>query len=384
MRSLVLVAIAAALLGSGCKRTDVVGSLGCATSRDCSPPSTICSPDGRCVAGCIADPAMCVAGSQCDAASGECLGGGIGSQCDGDDDCQPPDIVCRVASNTCEAGCTVSPVCASDETCDPNTGHCCTPGVNGCPTVPPPMMTCNSDSECPDAPANICSGGVCVPGCATGGLCALPLACNPTSGHCEPPSSTCVRDLDCDAGSYCTQLGNCVVLAYGGPTACEGGTAVTYTCATKTTPSTFQSCVGGAGPVGCPYCIDGSCMHPGLCKTSDDCHGGDGCVSGLCHVSSPPCPTGAIVAIGDVVKGVYAAGKEVCVSGVVEQARSGADGMYEIKLDTSPYLYVDIEPMFGLTLPAVGSTVTVHGTVRWDDGHKDRELLPVDWIGNST
>jgi len=24
--------------------------------------------------------------------------------------------------------------------------------------------------------------------------------------------------------------------------------------------------------------------------------------------------------------------------------------------------------------------VTVHGTVRWDDGHKDRELLPVDFV----
>ena len=40
--------------------------------------------------------------------------------------------------------------------------------------------------------------------------------------------------------------------------------------------------------------------------------------------------------------------------------------------------------MYGLTLPAVGATVTVHGTVRWDDGHKDRELLPVDWVGDSS
>ena len=327
---------------------------------------------------------MCVGGSECDAASGECLGGGLGAHCDADDDCQPPDIVCRVATQTCEAGCTVSPgVCSSDETCNPTTGHCCTPGVNGCPPVTPPMMTCNSDSECPDAPANICSGGVCVHGCATGGLCALPLVCNPTSGHCEPPMATCVRDVDCDAGSYCTQAGNCVVLAYAGPTACQGGTAVTYTCATSTTPSSFQSCVGAPGPVGCPYCIDGSCMHPGLCKTSDDCHGGDGCVSGLCQVLAPPCPANAIVPIGDVVKGVYAAGKELCVSGSVQQARSGVDGMLEIKLDTSPYLYVDIEPMYGLALPAVGANVTVHGTVRWDDGHKDRELLPVDWISTS-
>jgi hypothetical protein len=379
MRWLVLVACVIAT--AGCKRTDVVGALGCATSRDCAPPDTICSPDGRCVPGCVADPATCVGGSQCNAATGECEGGGIGAHCDGDDDCDPPDVICRVATQTCEAGCTVNPgVCADSETCNPTTGHCCTPGVGDCPVVTPPMMTCNSDAECPNAPAQICSGGTCVAGCTTGGLCALPLVCNPTSGHCEPPAASCLLDMDCDAGSYCAQTGNCVVLAYAGPTACQGGTAVTYTCATKTTPSSFSTCTGKAGPVGCPYCIDGSCMHPGLCRTADDCHGGDGCISGLCHVLMPACPDNAIASIADVVHGVYAAGKELCVRGTVQSGKSGVDGMYELKLDTSPYLYVDIEPMYGLAAPAVGSNVTVHGVVRWDDGHKDRELLPVDFV----
>ena len=94
----------------------------------------------------------------------------------------------------------------------------------------------------------------------------------------------------------------------------------------------------------------------------------------------PACPDNAIVPIADVVKGVYAAGKELCVRGTVQSGKSGVDGMYEIKLDTSPYLYVDIEPMYGLAAPAVGSNVTLHGIVRWDDGHKDRELLPVDFV----
>ena len=383
----VALACAAALVcaAAGCKRTDVVGALGCATSRDCAPPDTICSADGRCIPGCVADPSACIGGSQCDPGTGECEGGGLGAHCNGDSDCDPPDVVCAVAMQMCQAGCTVNPgACASDETCNPTTGHCCTPGVAGCPMVTPPMMTCNSDSECPNAPAQICSGGVCVAGCATGGLCALPLVCNPTSGHCEPSMATCAIDMDCDAGSYCTQAGTCVVLAYAGPTACQDGTPVTYTCATKTTPSTFQSCVGAPGPVGCPYCIDGSCMHPGLCRTSDDCHSGDGCQSGLCHVLTPPCPDNAIVPIADVVNGVYAAGKELCVRGTVESAKSGYDGMYEIKLDTSPYLYIDVEPMYDFALPQVGSSVTVHGTVRWDDGHKDRELLPVDWIATNS
>lgn len=367
-------------LAAGCRRTDVVGTLGCRTTADCTPPATICSADGRCVAGCVANPALCVGGSTCDARSGECSGGGIGAACAADDGCDPPDVVCRLSTGTCEPGCTVSPVCASDETCNPATGHCCQPGVGDCPVPPPPIMTCNSDAECPGAPSNICSGGQCVPGCAAGRLCAAPLICDPTSGHCTPPS--CARDLDCDVGSYCTQTAACVVLAYAGPQPCEGGTAVLYACATKTTPAEFTSCVGEPGPVGCPYCIDGSCFHPGVCRTSDDCHGGDGCVRGLCRVLDPPCPT--TVSIGDVIGGVYAAGKEVCVHGTVMQARSGYDGMYELRLDSSPYLYVDVEPMYaadGVTLPSVGQAVTVHGTVRWDDGHKDRELLPVDWIG---
>ncbi|HEY2749110.1 MAG TPA: hypothetical protein VGL86_31040 [Polyangia bacterium] len=373
----------ACAVGAGCARTDVVGTLGCNTSRDCMPPDTICSADGRCVPGCVADPTACVGGSACDTDSGECEGAGLGAACGDDDDCAPPDVVCGVTTQTCEAGCTVNPgACTSDQACDPTSGHCCSPpGVGTCPANAPPMMTCNSDSECPDAPTKICSGGVCVDGCASGGgLCAAPLACNPTSGHCEPAASTCVRDIDCDSGSYCTQAGNCVVLAYAGPTPCAGGTNVTYTCATKTTPSSYSSCVGAPGPVGCPYCTNGSCLHPGLCKTSDDCHGGDGCVGGICRVLEQQCPENAIVPLGDVVSGTYAAGKELCVSGTVQSAKSGVTGQFEIRLDSSPYLYVDIEPMYDITPPSVGASITVHGTVRWDDGHKDRELLPVDWF----
>jgi hypothetical protein len=35
----------------------------------------------------------------------------------------------------------------------------------------------------------------------------------------------------------------------------------------------------------------------------------------------------------------------------------------------------------GVQVPTAGQTVTVHGTVRWDDGHADFELLPVDFVG---
>ena len=375
MRGRVALVLFAAVTLS-CRHTDVIGSLSCTTSRDCLPPATICSADGRCVTGCHGNPDLCIGGATCDAATGECVGGSTAHTCASDGNCDPPDLVCSPAG-VCAPGCTISLDCAGGDVCNPATGHCCTPGNAGCPNPTQPPPSCNGDAECPNAPANICSGGVCVPGCANGGTCTAPLQCDPTSGHCITP--LCARDLDCDPGSYCTQTGNCVVLAFGGATACAGGTNVTSQCATETSPSEFTACAGKPGPVGCPYCIDGSCMHPGLCATADDCHGGDACVKGLCTAIAPQCPT--VVTIPDVVRGVYAAGKEVCVRDTVSFVRKGYDGETEVKLGTNPYLYVDIEPMYGLTAPEVGQTVTVHGTVRWDAGHQDRELLPVDWFG---
>ncbi len=380
---LAVAALAASL--AGCHHDDIIGTLGCSTSRDCEPPATICSADGRCVTGCIKNPSLCVGGSTCNAKTGECLGGAIGSHCASDNDCDPPDVVCRTSDGTCQPGCTVSPVCASNDVCNASSGHCCTPGAAGCPTLTPPAISCNSDADCPNVPSTICSAGLCVAGCGAGGLCAGGLVCDSATGHCQSPNPECARDSDCDPGSYCTQAGACAVLAYGGTQECaDGAPDVLYACATATTPATFTSCAGAAGPSGCPYCIDESCLHPGVCASNADCHAGDACTNGLCMVQSPQCPT--TVTIADVFKGIYAAGKEVCIRGTVQQTRSGADGELEIRLDTSPYLYVDVEPMYnaaGVTLPQVNQTVTVHGTVRWDAGHQNRELLPVDWISTN-
>jgi hypothetical protein len=173
----------------------------------------------------------------------------------------------------------------------------------------------------------------------------------------------------------------CQVLAFGGPIACAGGTKVPYRCSAQTTASGFAGCAGAPGPSGCPYCIDGSCFHPGLCQSAAQCHRGDDCVSGLCRVQAVECPS--TVPIGQVYMGVFAAGKEVCVRELVTSLRTGYDGMMEVKLGSSPYLFADIPPMYaaaGVRLPSLGETVVVHGVVRWDAGHNDRELLPVDWV----
>jgi hypothetical protein len=85
-----------------------------------------------------------------------------------------------------------------------------------------------------------------------------------------------------------------------------------------------------------------------------------------------------------VVAGGYAAGKQVCVHATVNVVQQGADGLYDLRLGSPPYLFVDVPPMYvaaGVTLPMAGQTITVHGTVRWDAGHADWELAPVDWIG---
>jgi hypothetical protein len=90
------------------------------------------------------------------------------------------------------------------------------------------------------------------------------------------------------------------------------------------------------------------------------------------------------VSIAQINAGTFAAGKEVCVHDTVTNVQNGYDGNKEVRLGNTPYLYLEIEPMYqssGVQVPSVGQAVTVHGTVRWDSGHGDRELLPIDWVG---
>jgi hypothetical protein len=369
---------AAATLLAGCLVDTLVGSLGCATSIDCGPPSMVCNADGQCVPGCTDDD-DCPVGATCNTATGQCTGGPLGRHCASDSDCDPPDVVCRTGDGTCVAGCTLGP-CGAGEICRASDGHCCTPGAGDCPLPPDLAGVCNSDPECPRG--KICSAGVCVPACDSPGaaLCTPPSVCDDVIGRCAPP--TCARDTDCDPGSYCNAQNHCAVLGYGGPVACApSAPSVSPRCAAASSAQNFLSCVSGIGPSGCPYCLGGSCYSPGTCTADGECHAGSQCEDGLCRANSDPCST--LVTIADVYGGMYAAGKQVCVSGKVEQVRTGYDGLTEIKLDLSPYLYVDIPPMYvgnGLNVPSVGQTVTVHGTIRWDASHSDRELCPVDWL----
>jgi hypothetical protein len=363
----------------GCIRDTELGSLGCTGASDCDAPMTICGPDARCVPGCLVDDSACAGGATCDPATGDCTGGIIGTPCVDDRVCDPPDIVCRPSTHTCVAGCTLASDCGDGLQCDTLTGHCCQAGAVDCVIVPPPTAGCASDSACM-ASGEVCVNGACVTACTAGGTCTTPEICQ-ASGHCAVPM--CTVDTDCDATSACNASGDCYVLPFPEPAACpQDGTTVTYHCAVAESAAGFLACTGGPGSGRCAFCLGGSCFDPGLCTTVADCHHGETCTLGLCRGSEDQCPS--TVPIADVVAGHYGAGKEICVHGKVESVRSGYDGMLEIKLDDAPYLYVDVPPMYhanGVMLPDVGDTITAHGTVRWDAGHSDWELSPVDWIG---
>jgi hypothetical protein len=369
---------ASVLLAFGCHLPAELGSLRCARPSDCAPPDTVCGPDGRCVPGCGVDGNRCLNGALCDSATGQCVGAPACVDADHDDDCDPPAGVCDPNLHACVAGCTLV-ACANGLRCDPTTGRCCDPADPTCPLTLANSPMCNIDSECPSAPAVICSGGLCVPGCDTTG-CAAPLSCNSASGHCETPG--CQRDADCDAGSYCAADARCTVLPFAGAIPCAGGTPLSYRCAIRPTPAELVACAGPPGPAGCPYCLGGSCLQPGLCASTATCHAGDSCKGGLCRVDAPECPS--LVSVASVFEGRFAAGKQVCVRDKVESVRTGYDGMIELQLGSATsFVYADLMPMYGqagVRVPTAGETVTVHGAVRWDAGHQDRELLPVDWV----
>lgn len=360
---------------SACQRDTVVGSLECRSAADCTAPTSICGPDGLCVDGCVTNPSLCVAGASCDPTLGECVGGRVSdTPCSDDRGCDAPDIICRASTGTCAAGCTLSDNCAIGTVCDTLTGRCCDPKAAGC-TVPTAMTGCAADRDC--ASGQICTDGRCVAGCGSTG-CIAPASCDGATGHCGPVA--CTHDSDCDSSSYCRFDGLCTPVP---PSAsCSGRPGVGYTCAIKDDATDFLSCVGAPSAVaGCPYCLRSSCFSPGLCAGAADCHGGSECVMGLCRAVAPACPT--VVSLGAVVSGQLAAGKLVCVRDRVQSVKSGYDGMIELKLGSSPYLFADIVPMYqsvGLQIPTAGQTVTLQGTVRWDSGHHDWELLPVDWI----
>ncbi len=61
-------------------------------------------------------------------------------------------------------------------------------------------VACRTDRQC-TSPSTICSAGFCSSGCDSGGpICAMGLACDPTTGHCFNAGSGCTQDSQCGGG----------------------------------------------------------------------------------------------------------------------------------------------------------------------------------------
>ena len=326
------------------------GPTACRADSQCSPPQTICAR-GACSPGC-GSGGSCFSGWSCDDASGRCNppatpdagpdGGvdagppAIGATCQTDVDCGPPDLVCK--KGKCQKGCTADAAqCYGGWVCDSATGHChppspdAGPGDGGAPDASVPQ--CTTDSQC--AP-NVCNQGMCVPA-------QLPGACT--------------QDMDCAPGSQCTRSGACQTVA--AEQACTEETA--SSCPPRWT------------------CKDSTCFNPGFCATDTDCPASEACMGGLCF----PTLSCSAARVDDVTAGLYASGREICVSGVVTSGLVESDGDVFLRLaGTATALALELTPPYqqaGLRAPS-GGQVGVVGTVRYDHRHRRWEIQPVKYI----
>ena len=145
----------------------------------------VCMPNGTCqiYTGC-GPQAPCPSLWSCEESTGECL-------CIGDESCLTGEV-CN-ASGYCQpsAGCFDNDDCGQGDMCDTPSKTCM------------PVNTCNTKYQCPIG--NLCSGGLCVPGCDDYGDCPLGSGC--IEGNCM--QGVCEEDEFCDFREYCSN-GNCL------------------------------------------------------------------------------------------------------------------------------------------------------------------------------
>lgn len=167
----------------------------CAGDAECGE-GRVCESQA-CVAGCgVAGSAiMCSAGSLC-AASGRCEA--VPEMCTLDMQCGAPVMICELS--TCALGCGQAGglACTGGYLCEETTGRC----------VPPQMMTCADDLSC-GAPASICEGGACVPGCNAAG-CGGGQVCDTGTGRCVMIVGPCSDDVACGAPAKVCEMGQCI------------------------------------------------------------------------------------------------------------------------------------------------------------------------------
>ena len=275
----------------------VTGPTSCGADTDCSAEQYCDTETAQCATGCRADG--CEAdGEQCDLTTRQCGPGAVctASDCaaDGGKACDTTTGQCVERSGTGLCGeCTAG---SNDECGAANVDRCVPLGGGGrCVFSCEAVEDCPSGFKCEAISATNPDAKYCQPltnactGCLVDG-CTGDQVCNPVSGACEAPKSTCetcVAGL-CEAGSDCAEYGGeNVCLAF-----CDEGVCVGtgYTC-----NATTGLCEPDAGD--CSSCnitcgppngfVDENTCACVACLVSTDCAGGQACIAGQCQDGNP-------------------------------------------------------------------------------------------------
>ncbi len=255
----------------------------------------VCSPDGKCEAGCRNESDRCQLGQFCKAGQG-CV------ECVTDAECGPGRL-CS-ATNTCVTGCSqANPVCPVGQVCSVGQGQCvecatsadcknpsrpvCSQAAQACveclgngdchdPSKPlcdiasHTCATCLTDVQCPAG--QVCKADACVPGCSPTHACPTGLMCNPANSQC----------VECLSDTQCTTVGltKCDLSKHTCEQCLPGPND---NCPTGQYCRTDQVCEQGCkSNVDCPSGVcqaDHSCS---VCTKDEQCAAGNVCSSGTC------------------------------------------------------------------------------------------------------
>ncbi len=201
------------------------------------------------------------------------------------------------ATNTC---CTLDWDCAQGDTCISDLGLCSDfdPAGGEPPELCDNDMDCNNETSCLEF--GNCSGGD-----NDGTLCFIG---EWVLGLCSNDFSSCQRDADCEAGSFCTIMGQCP-----GSYCVEKGTPCETDADCPAQDSCYREQCDQAGPqgqcsdIGTPCRTDSHCSPTANCVIYKTCVGPSGC-------STPPteCYTDEDCTAGETCSGNYPCCDQEC------------------------------------------------------------------------
>ena len=175
----------------------------CTSNNDCpTNPRQVCYTDEQnrkfCVAGCLED-SHCGANELCDKDYSECA-----QKCSATNASCPEGQTCQTDKGFCGVGSTKTP-CTSNAQC--KSGEICDTDYKEC------AKTCNSDSDCPSSPREVCftnerNQKFCILGCLEDSDCETNFVCDKEYSQCAQKCSSTNRT--CPEGEVCNlRKGHC-------------------------------------------------------------------------------------------------------------------------------------------------------------------------------